>query len=294
MNEKPLKENTENAVKAFRNFLETIHTLRAPGGCPWDREQTPKSLRTTIIEECFEAVDAITSGDSSHAKEELGDVFLNAAMISYMYEQNEDFSIADVLNEVSEKLVRRHPHVWPESKGASEAIGKAGTAGEVINQWERIKEKVEGRKTGAVLDEVPEGFPPMLKAYKMQKKAAKKGFDWPDAEDALKKVEEELAESKEACFEVSGGEPFTLKSSESQNEAQLHLEEEIGDLLFAVINWGRKLGVEPDTALSRANKKFYNRFGYVEKKLEEGGKELKESSLEKMLDAWNEAKNQIK
>ena len=282
MNEKPLKENTENAVKAFRKFLETIQTLRAPGGCPWDREQTPLSMRPPLVEECFEAVDAITSQDSNHAKEELGDVLLNTLMISYMYEQNEDFSVADVLNEVSEKLVRRHPHVWPESQGASEEKEKAVTSGQVLNQWDRIKQNVEGRKASSILDEVPEGFPPMLKAFKFQKKAAKKGFEWQNSNGALEKVREELKELLEAQNEAAG------------EKGNLHVEEEAGDLLFAVINYIRMLGIDPQVALSRTNNKFYKRFTYVEEKMEENKIPMDKNHLDQAISLWKEAKESDK
>lgn len=282
MNEKPLKENTENAVKAFRKFLETIQTLRAPGGCPWDREQTPLSMRPPLVEECFEAVDAITSQDSNHAKEELGDVLLNTLMISYMYEQNEDFSVADVLNEVSEKLVRRHPHVWPESQGASEEKEKAVTSGQVLNQWDRIKQNVEGRKASSILDEVPEGFPPMLKAFKFQKKAGKKGFEWTDSKAALEKVNEELKELLEAQKEAEG------------QKGNLHVEEEAGDLLFAVINYIRMLGIDPQVALSRTNNKFYKRFTYVEEKMEENKIPMDKNHLDQAISLWKEAKESDK
>ena len=169
--------NAEKAAAAYKRLYETIRTLRAPGGCPWDREQTPLTMRRDLIEETFEAVDAVSSGDAAHAKEELGDVILNASMIAYMYEQQNDFSVAEALNELTDKLIRRHPHVFPQSEGMSEVTEKVTTGEQVLNQWDRIKENVEGRKSRkTILDEVPEGFPPLLRAYKMQKKAAKKGY----------------------------------------------------------------------------------------------------------------------
>ena len=291
----------DKTVQAFERFLETIKTLRSPHGCPWDKDQTPLSMRQALIEETFEAVDAITVDDSEHAKEELGDVLLNVMMISLMYEQQGSFSICDSLNELSDKLIRRHPHVWPESAGSVEAKKKAENSDEVLNQWDRIKQNVEGRKGKSILDEVPEGFPPMLRAYKLQKKAGKKGFEWKTAEDVLPSVKEELDEVISARkdflalkekLSVGGCEakPLTVNSPENQDEAQLHVEEEIGDLLFAVVNYARKLDVDPETALSRTNKKFYNRFTYIERKMEEKNIPMDGDHLEEEEKLWDEAK----
>lgn len=291
----PNPENTENAVKEFRRFLETIHTLRSPQGCPWDKEQTPLSMRKALIEETFEAVDAITQADSAHAKEELGDVLLNTAMISYMYEQDGAFTLADSIRELTDKLIRRHPHVWPQSQGASQADGKAETPSEVLSQWERIKQNVEGRKADSILDEVPQGFPPLLRAAKLQKKAAKKGFEWNNASEALQKVQEELAEVQDARLEQEKNccqeSPFLKNSPETVNQAQLHVEEEIGDLLFAVVNYSRMLGVDPETALNRTNQKFYRRFTYVEHQMEQSQIPMDRSHLKEAEQLWNEAKN---
>lgn len=290
----PNPENTENAVKEFRRFLETIHTLRSPNGCPWDREQTPLSMRKPLIEETFEAVDAITQEDVVHAKEELGDVLLNTAMISYMYEQDGAFTIADSIRELTDKLIRRHPHVWPQSQGASQADGKAETSSEVLSQWERIKQNVEGRKSDSILDEVPQGFPPLLRAAKLQKKAAKKGFEWNNISEALQKVQEELAEVQAARLELEnkcGQEsPFLKDSSENINSVQLHVEEEIGDLLFAVVNYSRMLGVDPETALNRTNQKFYRRFTYVERQMEQNKIPQDKNHLKEAEHLWTEAK----
>lgn len=285
----------EAAVTAFRRFLETIQTLRAPGGCPWDRDQTPLSMRRDLIEETFEAIDAISQQDSVHAKEELGDVLLNTMMISYMFEQSGDFSIADSINELTDKLIRRHPHVWPQSEGKSEVKSDVKNAAEVLNQWDRIKENVEGRKSASILDEVPEGFPPLLRAYKLQKKAAKKGFDWNELGPVVEKVKEELCEVQEAKKNLDNlgkkaHEAFTVHAEEEQNSAQLHVEEEVGDLLFAVVNYARKLGVDPETALNRTNQKFYRRFTYVEQKMQEHEIPMDNAHLTEEDKFWDEAK----
>lgn len=291
-----LKGEFNTAEKAFNRLYNVVKILRCPEGCPWDKEQTPLSMRRDLIEETFEAIDAITQEDSFHAKEELGDVMLNATMISYMYEQKGDFSVAEVLNELAEKLIRRHPHVFPESEGSVCANTPVKNGEQVLNQWDRIKENLEGRKTECILDEVPQGFPPLLKAYKMQKKAAKKGFDWDNVEDVKAKITEELAEVEEARLKVNellknqDVNVFEMKSSKEADEAQKELEGEIGDLLFAVVNYARHLGVDPETALNATNTKFHKRFSYVQKKMEENEIPMIQENLSKMDEFWNEAK----
>ena len=291
-----LKGEFNTAEKAFNRLYNVVKILRCPEGCPWDKEQTPLSMRRDLIEETFEAIDAITQEDSFHAKEELGDVMLNATMISYMYEQKGDFSVAEVLNELAEKLIRRHPHVFPESEGSVCANTPVKNGEQVLNQWDRIKENLEGRKTECILDEVPQGFPPLLKAYKMQKKAAKKGFDWDNVEDVKAKITEELAEVEEARLKVNellknqDVHVFEMKSSKEADEAQKELEGEIGDLLFAVVNYARHLGVDPETALNVTNTKFHKRFSYVQKKMEENEIPMIQENLSKMDEFWNEAK----
>lgn len=271
-----LKGEFDTAEKAFNRLYNVIKILRCPQGCPWDREQTPLSMRQALIEEVFEAVDAITQEDAEHAKEELGDVMLNASMISYMYQQNGDFSVAQVFNELSEKLIRRHPHVFPESEGSVCVTNPVSNGEQVLSQWDRIKENVEGRKTSCILDEVPKGFPPLLRAYKLQKKAAKKGFDWDNIEDVKAKITEELLEVEEAC-----------------SKSKKDLEGEIGDLLFAVVNYARHLGIDPETALNSTNAKFYRRFAHVQKSMEENNIPMVQENLAKMDEFWNEAKNQL-
>ena len=335
--------NAEKTAAAYKRLYETIKTLRAPGGCPWDREQTPLTMRRDLIEETFEAVDAVSSGDAAHAKEELGDVMLNASMIAYMYEQQNDFSVADAIDELTDKLIRRHPHVFPQSEGMSEVTENVTTGEQVLNQWDRIKENVEGRKSRkTILDEVPEGFPPLLRAYKMQKKAAKKGFDWQSTESVAAKVYEELDEVKEAAralddvksangtldaksasdtanggtaangmseTQAAIGKRVTASGTPSRHTAApvsdaakehltasecaaLHLEEEFGDLLFAVVNYMRRFGIDPETAMDRANRKFYRRFAYVEERMTKAGIPMDGDHLQNEDAFWNEAKNE--
>ena len=277
-------------MKEFDDLFDTIKTLRAPGGCPWDIDQTPASMRTDLVEECFEAVDAISQNDSAHAREELGDLIFNALVISYLYEQKGDFKVSDVLSEVNEKISRRHPHVFGD--GAS----KLNTE-EVLSQWEKIKENVEGRTFESVLDSVPQGFPPLLRAKKMLKKAGKKNFEWNSIEEPLDKVTEELEEVKEAFRErekhkkSAGDRAFTVSGGSPElNEAQARLEEETGDLLLAVVNYARWLDVDSETALNLANSKFYRRFTYVERQMNEKKIPMTKENQGQMLKFWNEAK----
>ena len=289
------------AQEEFQRFFDTIKALRAPNGCPWDKEQTPLSMRNDLIEEAFEALDAISEQNPEHAKEELGDVILNATMISYMYEQENHFTVADVYKELTDKLIRRHPHVFPESEGQSCVEQKTSTPEEVLQQWDRIKSNLENRKSSSILDEVPKGFPPLLKAYKMQKKAAKKGFDWKDLKPVKDKIFEELNEVEQAYEtlqqfkqEQSNAKPFTVNSSEMTNELQLHLEEEIGDLLFSVVNYARHLNVDPSVALNRTNQKFYKRFSYVEQEMTKANIPMDYEHLKEQDNFWNQAKDILK
>lgn len=289
------------AQEEFQRFFDTIKALRAPNGCPWDKEQTPLSMRNDLIEEAFEVLDAISEENPEHAKEELGDVILNATMISYMYEQENHFTVADVYKELTDKLIRRHPHVFPESEGQSCVEQKTSTPEEVLQQWDRIKSNLENRKSSSILDEVPNGFPPLLKAYKMQKKAAKKGFDWKDLKPVKDKIFEELNEVEQAYEnlqqfkqEASNAKPFTVNSSETANELQLHLEEEIGDLLFSVVNYARHLNVDPSVALNRTNQKFYKRFSYVEQEMTKANIPMDYEHLKEQDNFWNQAKDILK
>lgn len=270
-------------AREAENLFETIKKLRSPEGCPWDREQTPLSLRGDLLEETFEAIEAISENDANHVKEEIGDVLLNALMIAYMHQQEGIFDVADCFKDVNEKIIRRHPHVFPQSEGQQCVTnGGAKTSEEVLSQWERIKSTVEGRKSEeSILDEVSKGLSPLLRAAKIQKKAAKKGFDWTTWQDILPKIQEEMTEVVDA---VSGYE-------KEQSEASfLHIEEEIGDLLFSVVNLSRFLKVNPEIALQRTTKKFRDRFYYVEKAMAKEGLDLAKDNLDKMENFWNEAK----
>ncbi|MDR0290941.1 MAG: nucleoside triphosphate pyrophosphohydrolase [Treponema sp.] len=251
---------------SFKTLYDIVARLRAPDGCPWDREQDPVSLRGDLIEETYECIEAIDEQNPAHIQEELGDIFLLATMLSYMHEEKGLFSVADTLKNVSEKLVRRHPHVFGETKVKDSA--------EVLDNWAKIKVEQEGRMPkDSVLDEVSAGLPPLDRAWKLQKKAAKAGFDWSNVEGVIEKIKEELGEAE------------AVKDGASEQ-----LEEELGDLLFSVVNLCRYCKVEPSLALRRTNSKFISRFKYVEKMMKETGQEMRAESLSIMDQYWNEAK----
>lgn len=248
-----------------------MHRLRAPGGCPWDAEQTHQSIVTNLIEEAYETVDTIKRGDVEHMKEELGDLLLQVVFHAEIAEGNGDFSFDDVAAGISEKLVRRHPHVY----GDSSVDGSDG----VLNQWEEIKRQEKGSQEKPYLHGTGDGLPGMLKAAKLQKKAGKVGFDWPDARSILDKVREELAEVEEELLEY-----------EETGIVSSALEKEIGDLLFVVVNVARKLKVDPEVAIDLTNNKFSRRFGELEKSLKARGIELDAATLEVMEEEWVKAK----
>lgn len=258
---------SREAGESFATLFSVIARLRAPDGCPWDREQSPSSIRNNVIEEAYELVEAITEKDPGHAREEAGDLFMLATMVSYMYEQDKSFSVADALDGVCEKLVRRHPHVFGDAA--------ADNPDAVVEQWNRIKETKEGRrKKDSIMDEVPRHLPPLERAYKIQKKASKVGFDWTTVDSVWDKIEEELRESREA---------FAEKDADA-------LEAEIGDLIYSVVNLARFNGVDPALALQRTNDKFAKRFMHVEKRMKEEGLELSAAHMARMDAYWEEAK----
>lgn len=294
-------ENADNAnpavEKAFGRLYSIVARLRAPDGCPWDREQSPASMRGSVVEEAYELVEAIDEKDPAHIAEEAGDLFLLATMIPYMYEERGAFSVADTLHGVSDKLVRRHPHVFGEAV--------AETSDAVLKQWDEIKENVEGRRRkDSLLDAVSRALPPLERAYKLQKKAAKAGFDWAQASDVWAKAREELLEAEQACEALAGGEALAAagggakgaavedEDGNSDGEGARHaaLEEELGDLLFSAVNLSRFLGVDPAIALHAANEKFSRRFRSVEKGMAGEGREMAAANMASMDAYWNEAK----
>jgi tetrapyrrole methylase family protein/MazG family protein len=283
---------------AFAQFFAVLRRLRAPDGCPWDVDQTPLSLRGTFVEETFEVVDAITEGDVDHVKEELGDVLLNALMVAYMYEQQGSFSVGEVFKTLTEKLVRRHPHVFSQSEGRAFLQDEISKPDEVLRQWDTIKDNLEHRQGASILDQVPQGFPPLLRAYKIQKKAAKKGFDWDNERAVYDKVQEELEEVRAALAEAqradppATAEPFTVTAAPAQNADQLKVEDEVGDAFFTLVNWSRHLGVDPSVALNRGTEKFSRRFRWVEAEAKIQGEEMSALSPAALDELWKKAKKQ--
>jgi tetrapyrrole methylase family protein/MazG family protein len=256
--------------EAFGRLYEIVTRLRSPEGCPWDREQTPASIRGNLLEEAYECVEAINDGEPAHIQEEIGDLYLLATMLTVMYEESGSFTTADSLGTISEKLIRRHPHVFGDST--------ADTPDAVIAQWNDIKEKVEGRrKKDSALDGVSRALPPLERAYKLQKAAAKVGFDWPDHHGNWDKLAEELEECRQVCT--------------APQTDQAAIEGELGDLLFSAVNVARRHHVDPAIALHRTIEKFSTRFRHVEKRMKESGQVMEPGKLEAMDIYWDEAKS---
>jgi len=253
----------------FDKLVAVMAHLRSPDGCPWDREQTLQTLRTYLLEETYETLDAIDRGDAKALKEELGDLLLEVVFLSQVCAERSLFTIEEVAGAIHEKLLRRHPHVFGGEKadGAREALGK----------WEEIK-NVEREKAGetSVLSGVPAILPALLRSFRISNKASMVGFDWEETAQILEKVEEELAELRQAITERN----------------QEGIAEELGDLLFAAANVGRKAGIDPETALQAANAKFTRRFQYVEEGLRKKGLRPSASERDEMERLWEEAKAQ--
>jgi len=259
--------------RTFERLHEIVAILRSPEGCPWDREQTHQSIRKNFIEELYEALEAIDNDDPDGMQEEFGDIILQVMLHSQMEEEVGTFSVYDVLQTLNEKLIFRHPHVFG-TQGATDAE-------EALSNWEQMKaeeKRLKGRDADrkSVLDGIPPDLPALMKAYKLQKKAAKVGFDWDDLGPVLGKIEEELAELREAI------------ASQSEEEQA----SELGDLLFAVVNASRFIHADPEEALTRTNTKFKSRFSYIEEQLRIRGKQFDETDLTEMDSLWEEAKRQ--
>jgi tetrapyrrole methylase family protein/MazG family protein len=264
-----IPRNSEDVPQAFARLYDIVKTLRSPEGCPWDREQTPYTLRTNLVEEAYESVSAIEEGDDPNLEEELGDLYLLATMIGYMKEQEGRFAVADSLRHICAKLIRRHPHVF------GDAVKE--TADEVVEQWDHIKEHVEGKRhKHSVLERVPRTLPPLERAYEIQKKVSKVGFDWSEHAPVWQKLAEEIDELRKAGASGSAEE----------------VEEELGDLLFTVVNLGRLMNVDPTLALNRTNQKFIARFQELERRLAAQGIRPEESNLETMDGIWNDIKGE--
>ncbi|NHN35073.1 nucleoside triphosphate pyrophosphohydrolase [Paenibacillus agricola] len=257
--------------RTFARLHEIVDILRSPEGCPWDREQTHQSLRKNLIEEAYEVLETFDEEDPDHMAEELGDLLLQVMLHAQIEADEDSFNVWDVIATLNEKLLRRHPHVFGEAV--------AGDSAEALVNWNQIKQE-EKRKKGIdveqlpLLSGVPRELPGLMKAYKLQKKASTVGFDWNRLEEVVEVVESEWLELKEAIISLSKAEQ----------------QEELGDLLFSVVNLARFLRIEPEEAMAEANRKFFKRFGYIEQQLRLKGKNLAEANVQEMEALWQEAK----
>jgi MazG family protein len=260
------------AGRSFGAFVDLIARLRGPGGCPWDREQTHESLKPMTIEEAYEVLEAIERGDDEHLAGELGDLLLQVVFHAQMAAEAGRFTIKEVVERVSAKMVRRHPHVF----GAA----KADTPGQVLRSWEAIKQAERAEKgvpaDASMLDSVGKSLPAVMEAYQMTTKVSRVGFDWPSVAAVLEKLDEEVAELHEAAATGAAN--------------QRRVAEEVGDLLFAAVNVARLIGADPESALKSANRKFRRRFAFIERELARRGRSPAESTLDEMESLWAEAK----
>ena len=260
----------ESAGEKFAELVKIMARLRGENGCPWDREQTSESIKPYLVEETYEVLEAIDEQDPAKLKEELGDLMLQIVFHAQMAEETGVFTVSDVLAAINDKLVRRHPHVFGDVK--------ADTAQEVLFNWEQIKQTERRRDKGqaSLLDGVPREMPALLRAHRLQEKASRVGFDWNEAQEVFRKVEEELGELRAAM----------------QGQAAERVEAELGDLLFALVNLSRFLAVNPEEALRKTIARFIARFRYIEEELARRGRSLRQASLEEMDALWAEAKAQ--
>jgi MazG family protein len=262
---------SENAGEKFQKLVSIMARLRGPGGCPWDREQTFDSIKPYTLEETYEVLQAIDDRDWPELTEELGDFLLQAVFYAQMAAEQNLFRIEDALDAINSKLVRRHPHVFGEESAQS--------PDDVLQIWGRVKESEQQKKDKpreGLLDGVPRATPALVEAQQIASKAANVGFDWENPDQVLEKLHEELAEFAEA----------------RRNASQAQLEDELGDMLFVLVNLARFVKVDPEQALRRTNAKFRKRWGHIEVRLRERGKKPEESNIQEMEELWQEAKRQ--
>lgn len=250
----------------FYRLVEVIQRLRAPGGCPWDQKQTHESLREYTIEEVYELIDAIDAEDDDNIIEELGDILMHVLLHSQIGDDAGYFSIDDVVHSITNKMIHRHPHVFGNVE--------VDSVDDVLTNWDALKQEEKGKERESILDGIPKHLPSLSKAYKLQQKAAKVGFDWKEAESIWEKLAEEVTEVKDAIAEGNID----------------HIEDEFGDVLFVVANLMRFYKIHPEVALNRTNNKFFSRFSYVEKEAQKSGKRLEENTLEELDYYWDQAK----
>ena len=258
------------------DLLKIMAKLRSPSGCPWDREQTENSLKKYLLEESYEAVEAIESGTPQELREELADLLLQIVFISRIAEEKGEFDFPGVVNELAEKLVRRHPHVFPPADRPRPA---PQSAGEVLKVWGAVKE-MEGKyaQRNSLLDGLPLALPALERARRLSERVSRVGFDWPNIGEVWEKVREELGELKKA----------------DRASSRQAVEAELGDLLFTLVNWGRFQGISAEEALRKANRRFARRFFQVEEGLRRKGKKPQDSTLEEMDELWNQAKKTMR
>jgi nucleoside triphosphate diphosphatase len=265
-------ETRPSAGEAFQRLVEVMRTLRGPGGCPWDHKQTIHTLRPFVLEETYEVLDAIDRDDHEALRGEIGDLIFEGVFLAQIESDDGRFSIVDSVEAITEKLIRRHPHVFGSVKDVT-------TPGQVVEQWEQIKsreQKGEGHQP-SVLRGMPKALPSLLGAHEIGTRVAAVGFDWAKTDDVIDKIEEEVAELRQA----------------SAHEGRERAEEEMGDLLFAIANLSRKLGIEPESALRRANQKFSERFQKLEQIFESRGQSVHDVTLDEMEGVWAEIKGGV-
>lgn len=253
----------------FEGLIALVKILRSDHGCPWDREQTPEQIKTYLLEEAYEVLEALESGNPEDVCAELGDLLFHIVFLARIFEEAERFSISDVLQRISEKMIRRHPHVFGQAQVSS--------SDEVRDRWHEIKmdeAKYKDTASNSFLDSVPQKLPALMRAYRIRERAAELGFDWPDVDSVLKKLDEDLAQLKAG-----------LKGANSEE-----LGEELGDLLFTMVNLSRFMRVHPEAALTQTISKFYNRFKMIEQALKQQGRTLESASLQEMDAIWEEHK----
>ena len=268
----------DSAGEKFERLVAIVRALRAPDGCPWDREQTHATLRPFVLEETYEVLEAIEDGSAPALREELGDYLFEAVLLAQISAEAGDFSIGDSVDEICDKLVRRHPHVFARGEG-----DQPTTSTQVLERWEMLKQRERAargepaERSKTTLSGVPKTLPSLLRTYEISARAAAVGFDWARASDVLDKIDEEVAEVRR---EVESGATGQLSRAE----------EEMGDLLFAIANLSRKLGIEPEAALRRANDKFTARFDAMERAFGVAGRRLSDASLDEMEQEWQSVK----
>lgn len=277
------------------DLLELMKYLRSENGCPWDREQTHDSIKKNVIEEAYEVLDAIDSKIPQKLYDELGDLLLQVVFHAQIAKENLDFDFDTIVNNLCKKLIFRHSHIFGENKD------NASSSSEVLDIWEKNKKKESGNKSQSqIMKEIPRHLPSLERAYKIQKKAKQVGFDWDDRSFVIKKIKEEIDEVEEAVLIESNHLKDASVQSMDANEKSIenneksfkdNIELEIGDLLFAVVNYARFLGVNPEMALDKANQKFVKRFSYVETKITQNNKMMENCTLDELDLVWEEAKN---